>query len=371
MVAEIGYATEKEMNRLDSYIFRTVASTMMMSVIGLLGLLTILTFLEQMQDVVNEYTIFHVFRFVLYSMPRMFYEVIPYSALIGCIAGLGLLAGSSELIVMRAAGMSTWAIAWSSLKPALVLVCAGALVGEFLLPDFERMARVDRVQAKTDLVGITQTGGFWYRENNVYMHFDIVGQSGVLEGVTLYYFDEEQKLTRFLYADRGVYHDIGNDQEYWLLEKVRYTDLGGANVNTNNLPSYEWATSLTPNLISAEIVVQPDKMSISELNVKINYMREQGLNSNKFELGFWSKVFQPLATIALVLVGISFIFGPLRESAMGTRIVTGVIIGFAFTFVQNLLSPASLVYGFSPIIATLGPILVCFVVGYFLFRRAR
>ena len=74
---------------------------------------------------------------------------------------------------------------------------------------------------------------------------------------------------------------------------------------------------------------------------------------------------------ALTSLGISFIFGPLRESAMGTRIVTGVIIGFAFTFVQKLLSPASLVYGFSPIIATLGPIVVCFVVGYFLFRRAR
>ncbi len=370
MVAWLDTAPEKTMNRLDSYIFRTVAGTMIMAVIGLLGLLTILTFLEQMQDVVNDYTIFHVFRFVLYSMPRMFYEVIPYSALIGCIAGLGLLAGSSELIVMRAAGMSTWAIAWSSLKPALLLVCAGALVGEYLLPDFERMARVDRVQAKTDLVGITQTGGFWYRENNVYMHFDVVGQSGLLEGVTLYYFDDERNLTRFLHANRGVYHEIDTDSNYWLLEKVIYTDLGGADVKTENLPSYKWSTTLTPNLISAEIVVQPDKMSISGLNTKIAYMRAQGLNSNRFELGFWGKVFQPLATIGLVLVGISFIFGPLRESAMGTRVVTGVIIGFAFRFFQNLLSPASLVFGFSPIIATLAPITVCFVVGYILFRRA-
>ena len=92
------------MNRLDSYIFNTVAMTMGLAVAGLLGLDIILTFLEQMKDVVNDYTIFHVFRFVLYSMPRMFYEVIPYSALIGCLAGLGLLASSSELVVIRAPG---------------------------------------------------------------------------------------------------------------------------------------------------------------------------------------------------------------------------------------------------------------------------
>jgi lipopolysaccharide export system permease protein len=357
------------MNRLDSYIFNTVGMTMGLAVAGLLGLDIILTFLEQMKDVVNDYTIFHVFRFVLYSMPRMFYEVIPYSALIGCLAGLGLLASGSELVVIRAAGISTWSIAWSALKPALILAFVGILVGETLLPDFERKARVDRVQAKTDLVGITPRGGFWYREDNVYMHFDVVGQSGVLQGVSLYYFDEE-KMTRSLYADSGVYHDIGESKNYWLLEKVTYTDLGGPKVDVQELISFQWITSLTPNLISAEIVVQPDKMSIRELDTKIDYMRNQGLNSSKFELGFWGKVFQPLATVGLVLLGISFIFGPLRESAMGTRVVMGIIIGFAFRFFQNLLSPASLVFGFSPIIATLAPIAICFAVGIYLFKRA-
>ena len=357
------------MNRLDSYIFKTVALTMALAVAGLLGLLIILTFLEQMKDVVNDYTIFHVFRFVLYSMPRMFYEVIPYSALIGCLAGLGLLANNSELVVIRAAGISTWSITWSALKPALILAFLGMLVGETLLPDFERMARVDRVHAKTDLVGITPRGGFWYREDNVYMHFDVVGQSGLLQGVSLYYFDEG-KMKRSLYADTGVYHDIGDGKNYWLLEKVTYTDLGGSKVDVQELTNFRWMTSLTPNLISAEIVVQADKMSIRELDTKIDYMRNQGLNSSKFELGFWGKVFQPLATVGLVLVGISFIFGPLRESAMGTRVVMGVIIGFAFRFFQNLLSPASLVFGFSPIIATLAPITICFAVGIYLFRRA-
>jgi lipopolysaccharide export system permease protein len=111
-------------------------------------------------------------------------------------------------------------------------------------------------------------------------------------------------------------------------------------------------------------------MSIGELNDNIEYMREQGLNSGKFELGFWKKVLQPLSTIGLVFVAISFIFGPLRESTMGMRVIMGLVIGILFKFVQDLLSPASMVFGFSPIIAIIIPIAICFIVGYPLMRRA-
>ncbi|MBD3648011.1 MAG: LPS export ABC transporter permease LptG, partial [Pseudomonadales bacterium] len=50
--------------------------------------------------------------------------------------------------------------------------------------------------------------------------------------------------------------------------------------------------------------------------------------------------------------------------------VTGLIIGIIFKFNQDLLSPAPLVYGFEPIIATLVPISLCFIAGYVLLRRA-
>ena len=99
-------------------------------------------------------------------------------------------------------------------------------------------------------------------------------------------------------------------------------------------------------------------------------MQAQGLNSNKYELGFWRKLLQPLATVGLVFVAISFIFGPLRESTMGMRVVTGLVIGIIFKFLHDLLSPASMVFGFEPVIAILAPIILCFLVGYILLRRA-
>ena len=111
-------------------------------------------------------------------------------------------------------------------------------------------------------------------------------------------------------------------------------------------------------------------MSITDLWRKIGYMTSQGLNTDKYELGFWSKLLQPLASLSLVFVAVAFIFGPLRQTTMGMRVVTGLIIGVLFKFVQDLLSPASLVFGFPPLIATLVPILICIILGYNLIRRA-
>jgi lipopolysaccharide export system permease protein len=359
------------MKRLDFYVVQTISQMMLLAIVGLLGILMIFTFLEQVEDIRNNYRLFNVIKFVLFSAPRMFYETIPYAALIGCLAGLGLLANNSELIVMRAAGISTWSILLNAMKPTLVLILVGLYVGEFILPDIERVARSDRARALSAANEVAPTEGLWYREGDVFMHFDEVDQSGVLIGISHYEFDQNRRMTQTLQAARGVYHDVRKDEKYWLLEDVVITDLADTGTFTNRATSWRWNTELAPNLLETETQVEPNKMSIGELRAKIDYMSKQGLNSLKFQLGFWNKVLQPLATIGLVFVAISFIFGPLRESTMGVRVVTGLVIGILFKFVQDLLSPASLVFGFAPIIAVLIPILLCFIAGYFLLRRAK
>ena len=359
------------MTQLDLYLAKTIGMTMLMAILGLVGMLTLFTFLEQIEDVNQGYTMGRVAEFVIFSMPRMFYETIPYSALIGCLAGLGVLANNSELLVMRAAGISTWRIASGVMVPALILVMIGLAVGEWILPDFERKARLGREQALSTSGNITPLFGFWYREGDIYMHFDQVDQSGVVEGLTHFHFENERELTKSVFAKRAVYHDVGQlDGNYWLMENLTVTEYDASGSSTYARSSEEWYTRLTPQLLSTEILVQPDKMSIGELLAKIDYLKAQGLNTGKFELGFWGKALQPLATVALVFVAISFIFGPLREATMGMRVVTGLIIGIVFKFVQDLLSPASLVFGFEPILAVLIPILLCFLFGYFLLRRA-
>lgn len=351
------------MKQIDRYLATTVATTMALSSMGLVALFLIFTFMDQIEDIKNDYTLLTAAQYVSYSIPRMFYETLPYAALIGCLTGLGLLATNSELIVMRTAGVSTWQITWATLKPALALVVAGLLVGELLLPDFERTARLLRENATEET--ITPQGGFWYREDGQYMHFSSVNPNGDLFNINKYGANDGD-MSHALWAESAAYREETGD---WLLKNVMITDLSNTN-NKRHAAEMIWQTKLTPDLLKTEILVEPDKMSILELRRKINYMHSEGLNTGRFELGFWTKAFQPLASLSLVFVAISFIFGPLRESTMGMRVVSGLIIGIAFKFVQDLLSPASLVFGFPPILATLIPISLCLVAGVLLLRRA-
>jgi lipopolysaccharide export system permease protein len=77
-----------------------------------------------------------------------------------------------------------------------------------------------------------------------------------------------------------------------------------------------------------------------------------------------------LGTAVMVMVAISFIFGPLRSVTMGFRVFTGLIVGLLFKYMQDLLGPMSVVFGFNPVIAILLPIAVSAVVGVVLMRRA-
>ena len=100
------------------------------------------------------------------------------------------------------------------------------------------------------------------------------------------------------------------------------------------------------------------------------YLGEQDLNASRYWLAFWKKALMPLGTAVMVLVAISFIFGPLRSVTMGFRVFTGLMVGLLFKYMQDLLGPMSLVYGFNPMLAVLAPIAVNAVVGAVLMRRA-
>jgi lipopolysaccharide export system permease protein len=355
------------MNRLDRYLAGTVATIMLLSMVGLLGILSLFTVMEEIENVGTNYRLWDVLVYTVYTTPRRFYELVPYSALIGCLVGLGLLASNSELTVMRASGVSTLSITGSVIKPTLVLAAISLSLGEFVIPDAERVAHNDKERALSDEDHITPEFGLWYREGNRYIHFDVVGEDGVLEGVSHYVFDEHDKLRSVRFARRAVYAEaLGG----WQLEGVVGTEIEPLATRRFDIASEVWKTDLTPSFLSTELLVAPDKLSVRQLSAKIDYMRRQGLASEVYELGFWRRVLQPLAVMGLVLVAISFVFGPLREASMGTRVVMGLVIGILFKFIQDLLAPASLVFGFSSLIATLIPILMCFVFGFVLLRRA-
>lgn len=353
------------MRKLNSYIANAVIGSVAMVLLVILALDVISALVDQLGDMRAEYNFVEVMIYVGLTIPRRINEYIPFSSLVGCLIGLGMLAGNSELVVMRAAGVSVSKISWAVLRPVLLFIALGLFLGEFVTPYTEQLAESRREVALGRHQAL-EAKGVWNKDGQEYVHANTVLPGGEMRGLSRYQFDQDGKLERSSFSEKARFSG-----EFWVEENGDEVvfDPSGERIEQFHFIERDWRTNLSPSLLKL-LVLSPENLSISSLNQYIRYLRQQGLNADKYRLAFWQKIMQPLATASLVLIAISFIFGPLREVTMGYRIFTGVIVGIVFRTSQDLLGPSSLVFGFQPFIAVLIPILLCAGFGLYLLRKA-
>lgn len=352
------------MRKLDSYIGKSVTLAILAVLGVILGLASLFAFIDEMGDISETYSLLNAGEFVLLTAPRRLYDMLPMAGLIGCLIGLGSLASNSELTIMRAAGVSIGRIVWAVMKPMLVLMLAGVLIGEYLAPVTENKAQADRSLAQGGGEAQSSKRGLWHRQGEEFVHINTVQPNGLLLGVTRYHFDNERHLLSSSFARRAQYQD-----DHWQLNDVTTTMFRGDHTEVVKAAEERWDVALTPQLLNT-VVLAPESLSITGLWDYIHYLSDQGLNNDRYWLAFWTKVLQPLVTAALVLMAISFIFGPLRSVTLGQRVFTGVLVGFVFRIAQDLLGPSSQVFGFPPLLAVLLPAGICALAGLWLLRRA-
>lgn len=351
------------MQRISRYIARQVAAATLLVLGVLLGLDVISGVIDQAADLNNRYTVLSALWYMLLTVPSRLYGFLPFAGLIGCLAGLGTLATTSELIVIRTAGVSVARILWMAIRPMLAIALVGVLCAEYVGPPLKQRAESYRAVALgKDDIGISRYG-LWHREANRFIHFNAVQPNGEVLGITVYEMDEQRHLHSALFARRAIYQG-----DRWLFEEVRETRFVANKVERIEDAQRVWETQLSPQLLNI-LVLEPRDLSISGLWRYVRFLREQGSNAGEYELAFWSKVLLPLAIVSLILVASSIIFGPLRQSTMGYRVFVGVLIGVVFRVSQDILGPASLVFGFAPVLASAAPIALSLLAGVLLLRR--
>ncbi|PSF05302.1 LPS export ABC transporter permease LptG [Marinobacter fuscus] len=352
------------MHKIDGYVMRTVGGAMFLVMVVVLSLDIIFAFIAELEDTRNGYQTLQALWYVALTLPRRIYDYLPLGAFMGCLVGLGSMASSSELTVIRAAGVSLKRIVWSAMKPALLVVLLGVGIGEYVAPTTERIAQSDKAVALGAGRSVAAAHGVWHREGNTFMHLNAVQPNGVLHGVSLFRFDEERQLEMSSFAERAIYQG-----DHWRLENVVSTRIADNQTVRTEQPSLRWDSGLSPEVLSV-LIVKPENLSMTGLYTYSVYLGEQGLSAAPYWLAFWKKTLMPLGTAVMVLVAISFVFGPLRSVTMGFRVFTGLLVGLLFKYMQDLLGPMSMVYGFNPLLAVLAPILINAVVGAALMRRA-
>jgi len=351
---------------LDRYIARAVIGGSLVVLMVFISLELIFAFVDESGDIGADYTALQALVHVGLSAPQRAYEAFPIATLIGSLMTLGGLAARSELVVMRAAGVSILGIGRAVVLAGLVLAALSAALGEFVAPQAERLAQDIRAQARSGTVSSLSENGFWVRDGRDFLSVGSAPDARNLRDLRIYTFRDDGRMDKVTKAEHARYMGPGR----WALEGVVIDAFLERGVDSRRLESMDWQSSLGPEVLDV-VVLDPEMLSMAELWTYIGYLERNALESERYRLAFWLKVVTPLATLTMLLLTIPLVFGSLRSVGAGQRIFIGVMIGVVFYLANRVLNHMGVVYGLPPALSALLPTLVFLAIALVAASRVR
>jgi len=349
---------------LDLYIGRTILTTTLLTLSVLLALSSMFRFIDQMRSIGRGYyDMVHAALFTLYSVPGDLVMFFPMAALIGGLIGLGMLASSSELVVMQAAGLSRLNIINSVMKSAVLMVLVMMAVAEWGAPITDRAARELRIKAISDGNVFAARQGVWAKDGDSFVNIKEVDDLGNLKDVIIYHFQADLALAKVVRAETAQYFD-----DAWRLQQVTELTFGEEQISQQHLPSQPWRSTLTPDKLIVGSI-KPEMLSLRGLSDYVEYLQQNGQEASRYELAYWRKVLQPVTVAAMLLLALSFIFGPLRSVTMAARVLLGILTGFGFYMSNEVFGPLALVYQLPPLAGAAVPSLLFIAISLYFMRR--
>lgn len=341
----VGFRESLKM-KLNLYISKTIWSTIALVLIVFLGLTLFVNLITEVEQIgKGSYHFIEAISYVLLNLPLVVYQIFPTTVLIGVLLGLGTLASHSELVIMRASGMSLKRIAAIVLTATLFVIIIATIIGEVIAPTLARYANNMKNLDQNNGQLISTVSGVWLREKDAFFHILTIASSHQVYGVTRFQFSKAHRLVSASQATSGTL-----EHNHWVFKNVRTSIIGDHNVVQKKQASIIWPLRFNLHQFT---VIDPTTLSLDELQKQIKYGRMSGINTSRYQLTYWKRIVQPITTLIMVLVAIPFIFGPLRTVTIGLRLLAGITVGLVFFILNQLITSFGMVYQLPPLLAAL------------------
>jgi LPS export ABC transporter permease LptG/LPS export ABC transporter permease LptF len=333
---------------IDRYISREYLRVFALGVLGLLAIFYISTFIDMMDKLFRgETTTAVLLRYFAFATPRFIYFVVPMSVLVSALVTVGVMTKNSELLVLRACGISLYRAMMPLVGFALLASVALFLLQDRVLASTNREA--DRLEAlirgwnepSTPLTQHWRVG----TDGQIYL-FDIFDPKPP-RFTRLHIYDVDQtawRLRSITYLNQVALQQErrpdGSRAVVWKGKNGWHRELkpgahAGEDVPTRYAVIDERVLPLEPPNYFESTVPKADQMSVGELRTYISQLRASGANVVAYLVELQRRVAFPLVTVVMTLIAVPFAITTGRRGAM-YGIGIGIVLAIVYFIVMSV-----------------------------------
>ncbi len=300
-----------------------------------------------------------ILRYAGLRVPQLIAQFLPYSVLLATLIMLVALNQNSEVIAMKAAGLSAHQVLSPLLLTALIVSVLSFGFNERVVT---RATASLKAWSAADYGPIPEVSGL---RSNVYLtDGDNIltatslagsGEATQLTGVTWYERAPGGIIAQTIKAPSATYAAPG-----WRLENATRFDVGRA--ISEDAGDLVVGDTLTPEQIDLQSV-DPDALSFWELGETIDTFEEAGRRTTEMRAKWWHRISGPLSAVLMPLLGSVAAFGLARSGQLFVRAVIGMALGFTYFVVDNAALAMGSFGGYPPFLAAWAPFLLFLLVG--------
>jgi lipopolysaccharide export system permease protein len=354
-------------NTLDRYIVRSIIGSVLLVTSVFLVLGGLFVFIDQQDDIgVGHYNAMGALWFTLLNLPQQAYELLPVTALLGSLLGLGSLARGSELVVIRATGVSVQRIAGAVAIAGLLLIGGELLLGEVLAPPLQEAAKEQKAFSKFNNISFGGGGGAWVRDGNLIIN--VARQSGQrqFDGMQIFELSPDHRLRAIGHAAGA----IAGAEHQWLLSDYTESRFNEDKVSAPPLGQRVLKSNVSYGFLGLAIE-NPKQLTSRSLVQLISYLQANSLSTRDYVFALSSRIARTVAILFSVLLGLPFVLGSLRSAGAGTRMLMGLIVGVGLFLLQKLIESGTVVFDLNPVLLAWLPTTMLATVTLLLLARAR
>ncbi|MGI4732707.1 MAG: LPS export ABC transporter permease LptG [Janthinobacterium lividum] len=299
-----------------------------------------------------------VWRYLGLRAPQIISFILPFSVLLGTILTLITMNQNSEIIALKATGLSAHQV----LAPLLV-ASVGVAALSFAFNDrivsraTATLSQWQAVEYGPLPVDRGERTNVWVRDRDDLIEVDRIrgrGDAARLAGVTDY--DREGgKLVSLITAPHGVREGKG-----WRLFPARRFDVVSGKLT--QMPAIHIGDGVRPDQFMVA-TVDADALSFGALRAAITDLSDAGRPTKGLEGAEWHKLSGPLSALLMPLLGAVAAFGIARSGKLFVRAVAGMALGFAYFVADNFALAMGSLGAYPPFLAAWAPFLLFFLIG--------